>query len=278
MYTLVQFLIKQGYTLCFLCLFSFSTFLIVQGNNFHNASFFSAYHGVAAGYYSMTTEASSYLNLRRVNNQLLLENKSLRQSLNSSKRLLDSSAQFSSGEKHQKYTYTTAKVVDFSLNRNTNYIIINKGSNQGVQKEMGVITSEGLVGVVKDVTGNYASVISLLNKGKLSFYGILPNTGYSGRVNWASNNPYELSMYEVPKKSYVSIGDPVLTGRESSVFPEGIPIGSIIDVQNPEGEIFYQLKVQPKVDFAKLNHVYVITNLYKEEQDSLKNTFIQTFN
>jgi len=252
---------------------------VYRTSNYHNASFFTSYQEVSGSILSSISNIKGYLSLKKENMSLLQENKKLRDRLSSSNRITTNKVVMLDDTIHaQQYYYREAKVVDYSLNREVNYIVIDKGQNQGIQKEMAVISEKGVVGVVKDVSRNYATIISILNKEKLSFYGVLLGSGYSGRVNWHTKDINRLNLFEVPKNSPVHIGDSVVTGRASSVFPEGIHIGSVLQIDEVKGEPFYSIIIEPAVNFSNLKNVYVIGNIFKQEQNKLKDEFIDNFN
>ncbi len=279
MYKLVQFILKHLSVIYFLMLSGASLVLIYSQNHYHKTTFLSGYKEISGRYFSMIDKSKEYFALKQENRALIIENRKLRESNKNVfeyntpqiKTILDSGY-------IQKYTYIEAKVIDFSLNRDVNFFMLNRGKKHGIQKEMGVISDQGVVGVVFDVSENFSSVIALLNKGKADFYGVVDKTGYAGRISWRSQNIQEVSLLEIPQKSKVEIANKVLTGRASSVFPQGIPIGEIIKIEEPQGELFYDIILKPSVNFSKLNNVYVVQNMYKPEQDSLKQKFLQAFN
>jgi len=278
MFRLIQFLITYSYTIYFLILASISINLIFKSSNYHNVGLFTSYQEFSGSILSSVSKVKGYISLTKENKELLKENQKLRDMLTTSKRKTSQNVLLLKDTVYkQQYYYREAKVVDYSLNRDVNYIIIDKGRNQGIQKEMAVISAKGVVGIVKDVSNNFATIISMLNKDKLSFFGVLPSSGYSGRVNWNTGNIKTLNLFEVPKNSPVNIGDSVVTGRASSVFPEGIHIGSVLEINEVEGEPFYSIILNSAVNFSRLNNVYVIGNIFKDEQNQLKEEFIYNF-
>jgi rod shape-determining protein MreC len=162
-------------------------------------------------------------------------------------------------------------VLNNSIFRQHNYITLDKGRSAGVKPEMGVISSEGIVGVVRGVSENFSSVISLLNS-ELSVSAKLKNSGYYGSFNWTGRDYRYGKLQDIPLHVDVSIGDTVITSGYSAIFPEGILVGFVEEYQEKGGR-FLELTVELSTDFKKLNNVYIVKNLLKEEQKELENEF-----
>lgn len=165
----------------------------------------------------------------------------------------------------QKYFYTVAGVINNSVNKQNNYLTINVGKNNGIENGMGVVSSNGVVGVVKNVSENYASILSLLHQdAKIS--AKLKKSNYFGSLQWDGED-YRMGILEdIPNHVAIKVGDTIETSGYSAIFPEGIPLAIIKTFQKIEGENFYAIKVQFTNDFKTLNKVYVIKNIYQEEQ------------
>ena len=169
----------------------------------------------------------------------------------------------------QQYTFMTSKVINNSTNRRNNYLTLNKGSKQGIKPEMGVICSEGIVGIVKDVSDNYSSVISFLHKDS-RFSARIRKSGYIGSMVWNGFDETHGTLNDIAKHVKVSIGDTIVTSSFSTIFPDGVVIGTVAQVSSTGGNNFQDIKVKLSTPFGKLSYVYVISNLFKEEQKALE--------
>jgi len=169
----------------------------------------------------------------------------------------------------RKYFYTQARVINNSINKQNNYLTLNIGSSNGVKKGMGVIGPEGVVGIVKNVSTHFASVLSVLHRSaKISTR--LKNTNYFGSMQWSGRNYKEGMLLDIPNHVDIAIGDTIETSGYSATFPEGILLGTIKNFEKPEGENFYDITISFINDFKHLTHVYVVKNNYQLEQQSLE--------
>ena len=222
---------------------------------------------------------SDYLNLRDQNDILVRENLVLRRKLAKFESMdvavppyvhdtlnLDTNARRANVE--AQYRYFSAKVVSNSVNKQHNFITIKAGTSNGVRPQMGVITSNGLVGVVKNCTENYSTVISLLNT-DLKVSAKLRRTGYFGSFSWDGVDPDIVTLSEIPQNADVVVGDTVVTSGYSSMFPEGVLLGYIKDFDRTGGS-FYRIRVKLSSDLRKLNYVYLVDNSQYEEQTQLE--------
>ena len=147
-------------------------------------------------------------------------------------------------------------------------LVINVGSNDGVQPEMGVVSGTGVVGIVSQVTPHYALVMSVLNSHS-SISCRLRGTEYFGYMKWKGGRTLRASMDEVPRHARIKKGDVVETSGFSSVFPPGIFLGKVAEIHNSSDGMAYELEILLSTDIANIRHVNVINNHNKEELDSL---------
>ena len=173
----------------------------------------------------------------------------------------------------KQFDFISAKVVNNSVHRFTNYLTINKGSDSGVEPGMAVISPLGAVGKVKAVSNHYSVVTSILHKDyKLSV--LMTRTGYFGSVSWDGKYPEFAQLNFVPRHVNPAKGDTIVTSAYNAVFPEGIMVGIIEEVkQNPT--LFYDLTVRLSQDFRKLSYVEVVRSHLKSELDSLQSPFLE---
>ena len=215
---------------------------------------------------SISSSLSFYLNLVSENQKLLDENLKLKNSL--------LNVEFVNLKKDDlmgsEESVLAGRVIVNSVNKNKNLIVIDKGRLNGVNEEMGVVSSDGVVGIVKSVTDNYSSIISLLNT-DLKINAILKNTSTIGSVSWNGLNPQILKLNDIPLSSSIKVGDTIITGGMSFYFPKGIPIGKIIDYDNSSLEGYYEIDIQAFNDFTSITNLYIITNSDNPELKSLIN-------
>jgi rod shape-determining protein MreC len=170
----------------------------------------------------------------------------------------------------QQYTFVNARVVNNSIGRRNNFITLDKGTSNGVEKDMGVISSSGVVGIVKDVSLHYCTVMSVLHKNtKISTR--FKNSNYFGSLVWNGENHREATFLEIAKHVKFKTGDTLVTTVYSSIFPEGIMVGVVKSWELKPGDNFYKINVKLSTNFANLSHVYIVDNLMKREQLELEN-------
>ncbi|HRW62229.1 MAG TPA: rod shape-determining protein MreC [Bacteroidales bacterium] len=269
MRNLINFLLRIHFLLLFVLIEVFSIILLVNNNNFHKASFVNFSRQVSGHFYTRIANFTKYLSLAEENELLVKENARLLNIIESS---------YKSDEiffrtindtiLNQRYQYTSASVVNNSVNKKHNFLTIDKGTLQGVKPEMAVVSNGKIVGVVKGVSKNYATVISLLNL-DLKVSAKIKKNGYFGSLSWTGNGFREANLTEIPLHAEVMPGDTVITSGYSSIYPEGILIGFISDYEEKGGS-FYTITVDLATDFKQINHVQVIGNLMQSEKTELE--------
>lgn len=248
----------------FLLLEGICAWLIIGYNNQPNAAFLNSSNRLVAGINTLTSNTGDYFQLKTINDQLIRENLLLREQLaNVSLGLveIDSSV--------RKYNLFKAKVINNTFQRSMNYLTLDVGSKDQVFPGMGVIGGEGVVGQVKSVSGNFATVTSLLHR-NLMISSSVKRTRTLCTVQWDGNSPLEASLKYIPRHIPITIGDTIVTSGFNAVFPENIPIGTISEYQLEDNDVFYEAKISLAVDFSSLEYVYLVQNVMKAEQDSLE--------
>lgn len=273
MRSLFLFLWKYNFFIFFLLLETLCGYLIVRNNNFQRASFVNSTNRTAAKVDAGVSAVTEYINLRSTNDALSRENAALK-TLLPDVSYIDSAIHASRKDTiyKQQYTFLTAKVINNSINRRSNYLTLNKGSRQGIKREMGVICTDGVVGIVKDVSDHYCSVYSFLHK-DTRISAKLKNTGYIGSMVWDGFDPTHGSLNDIAKHVKVSKGDTVITSSYSAIFPEGVMIGIVDEVNAKSGNNFQDISVKFSSPFGKLTYVFIVNNLFKDEQRALEEPF-----
>lgn len=170
------------------------------------------------------------------------------------------------------YDYTTANVIYNTTTKKHNYLILDKGTNEGIDLDMAVFSAQGVVGVVNDVSSNFATVMSVLHPDTRISAKIMP-ADQIGTVIWEDHDPETVFLHDIPQHIMVNIGDSVITSGFSNVFPKDIMIGTVTEIENNTKNSFYTIKLKLSTNFNHLNSVYIVKNLYKNEIDSLKSNF-----
>lgn len=270
MRSLFLFLWKYNFFIFFLLLETFCGYLIVRNNNFQRASVVNSTNRLAARIDAGVSFLTEYINLRSTNDALSRENAALK-SLLPDVAYIDSAinAQRQDTIYNQQYTFLTAKVINNSVNRRSNYLTLNKGSKQGIEREMGVISTDGIVGIVKDVSEHYSTVYSFLHKDS-RFSARIKKSGYIGSMVWEGFDETHGKLNDIAKHVKVAKGDTIITSSFSAIFPEGIMIGTVDEVNAKTGNNFQDIKVKLSTPFGKLTYVYVVSNLLKDEQRALE--------
>ncbi|HDP55009.1 MAG TPA: rod shape-determining protein MreC [Bacteroidetes bacterium] len=271
MNSLLRFLVKSQFVLLFIVLELFSLWLLSNHTYYQRSKFESVARSVSGYINSKVDEASSYFNLSETNKVLAQENLELRKQL----AVLSSKVELLTeivGDTitDSVYTYQPARIINNSINKQYNYLTLNKGSNHGVEVEMGVVTNQGVVGIVAGVSPNYSTVISLLNV-DLKLSAKLTRTNHYGSLYWEGDDYQEVTLSDIPQHVPLSVGDTVATSGFSSIFPESIPIG-VISSYNSKGSNFHTIKVKLFRDFKQLYNVWIVSNKQKGEQDQLEET------
>ena len=168
------------------------------------------------------------------------------------------------------YNWISASIIKNTPNKQHNYLILNRGSKDGVQTEMGVVTRNAIVGVVGAVSEHYCYVISFLNKDQ-RVSAMISNTSDIGLLSWDGTSPHGATLSHVPLSCTASIGDTVRTSGFSTIYPPDIPIGTITDMESVSG-MYKDMKVDLFQDTRSLKYVYIVQRHHQNEIDSLSNT------
>lgn len=261
---------RNNFTIVFFLLQGVCLYLLIENNKYQNATVLNATNAVV----TKTTEGVSYIreyiHLRENNRFLAEENAKLRSQLKEAMFQNDTvRSQINDTLTKQQYTFITAKVINNSVNRRNNYLTLNKGRLQGIKPEMGVITSNGIAGIVKQVSDNYCTVMSLLHK-DTRISAQLKSNNFFGSLVWNGENPLYASLNEIDKTVPVKVGDTIVTTSFSSIFPAGIMVGIVSSKELKKGSNFNDIRVKLSTRFENLTYVYVVDNLMKEEQRKLE--------
>lgn len=270
MRNLFRFIIQHHFLILFLVIETFSLFLLFNANPYQRVVFYNASHKLTGRLSMRMSNISDYFSLHNENRKLAEENTMLYNNLRESYVFMrnDSSVE-STADGRKQYYFLAARVINNMVNKQHNYLTLDRGSEQGVLPDMAVASTDGIVGVVKSVSKNYASVLSVLNI-DFTVSAKIKKNGYFGPLSWNGNSSNHVTLVDIPHHVIISEGDTIVTSGYGGVFPEGLLIGTI-DRFRLKGGNYYEIRVKLSNDFRKLDHVKVIQNISKSEIDSLEN-------
>ena len=266
---IIKLILKYHFTIIFILLEIVSFSLIIRHNEYQRAIFSESASTLFGNISSTITSIKDYFRLKEINESLAKENILLKNRLEAYEFLQDTIIQRTVVEGSiPVYEYIGAKQVNETYNRTKNYITLNRGRKNGLQKEMAVCTPEGIVGLIQDLSDHFAVVIPLINVDSRISAKIKKNN-YYGSLQWDGNDYAYSYLNDIPYHVEVNAGDTIVTSGLSKIFPEGIVVGYVESVDKVTAN-FLKIKVKLAVDFKRINHVYVILNNKKNEQTSLE--------
>lgn len=266
---LLRLIRKNLFHIVYLVLFLFAVWQVGRFNIYQQSYFFNTSNAFAAKVSGTKQAVKDYFNLKQANEALIAENSKLNNllagiSTDSMQRIRFKDSNFSG-----QYEYIPARVIHATTDLQNNFIAIDKGSKDGMMKDMAVVAPDGVVGVVLDVSGSYSLILPVLNT-KFKATPMIPAIGFKdGSITWDGKNPKRIQLNGVSRFEKVQAGMMVLTSNYSVKFPPGIPIGTVYTVKNTGKSSFYEIDIEPAVDFARISNVYAIKNNRRVELDTL---------
>ena len=282
----IDFIIRKKNVLVYFLLLSFSLSLIFKTNLFQKTKIIIFSNSTANYFNEMFNNLNGYFNLERINSELVNENLFLKNQLENviNKKQLDSLD-------NAIFKYQNAKVISNSLSSFKNYLIIDKGLKHGLENEMGIISSKGIVGIINYTTKNYSSIMSVLNI-DTKINAKVKRTSHFGTLEWNGQSSKNLLLNDIPETAEIKVGDSIITGGMSLIFPEGINIGVVSEIIKQKShndtvvnfminnqvkiakiqfkENYLNIVVKLHTDMNNLDIVYVIESLNKEEFKNIK--------
>ena len=268
MQQIINFLIRNKTFLLFLLLFSLSLFFTIQSHSYHKSKFINSANFLTGGIYESANGIGQYFNLKAENEKLLEENIRLKSLLFNEDNQLN--VNFSLDSTLAQYNLTAAKVTKNSYSATNNYLTINKGKRDSIKEDYGVITSKGIIGIIDNTSNKYSRVLSILNTNS-RVNAQLKNTSHFGTLRWNGVSPQMVQLVDIQKQAPVKVGDSIVTGGLSTIFPKEIPIGSVVSYKLDQTENYYIVEVLLFNDMTNIGHVYIIKNRDAPEIKSLNN-------
>ena len=283
MHNLIEFLAKYNHWFVFLILEVVSFVLLFQYNSYQGSVWFSSANAVTGKIYEWNANIETFFSLTKVNQELTQRNAYLEQQVQQlTDSITDKKGDKDFTNKRQldllnNFHLVPAKVVANSVDKSDNLITIDKGSADGIHKDMGVVSGTGIVGIVYLTSEHYSIVIPVLNT-KSNISCMIQGRGYFGYLRWKGGSSQLAYVEDVPRHAHFKLGDYVVTSGYSAVFPPGMMVGRILHVFNSADGLSYRVQIKISTDFARLRDVCVIDDTAMKErldimraaQDSIK--------
>lgn len=268
MQQLLYFIKRFRYFLLFLLLEFVALYLTVNQYSYHQFKVVNSANRITGGLFKKVNSINEFFLLKSENQTLSDENIRLKNELELLKQLQnlpsDSLIQFDT----QNIVYIGAKIINNNFIKRNNILTINAGKNNGITRDMGVINSKGIIGVTQGTSSNFSTVLSILNSNsKINVR--LKNSDTQGTLTWNGKDYNVCQVEDIPRQTQLSIGDTIITGGKSSIFPNGIPVGTVKDFQF-EHNLYTEINISLFNDMSAIGHVKVIKNFRKEEQQLLE--------
>lgn len=274
MRNLLDFLTKHSHWILFAVLELISVVLLFQYNSYQGSVWVTSANAMTGKIYEWDSAVESFFSLTKVNESLTLRNFYLERQVSQLSRLYAEATGDTVAAKREdmatlnRYRLTPAKVIGSTLDRDDNLITIDKGRADGIAADMGVACGLGVVGVVYMTSEHYSIVLPVLNvRSRISC--TIRKRGYFGYLRWSGGDPTIAYVEDIPRHAHFKLGDWVETNGYSSIFPQGVPVGKILQVYNSRDGLSYRLKIQLATDFGRLRDVYVISDRTIAERSRL---------
>ena len=263
MQQLFNFFIKNKTFVLFLLLFSFALSLTIKSYGYHHSKFLNSSNQITGSIYGAFHSITQYFNLKKENQILLEENNRLRMAVFNQEKTatVDTLLEY-------KYELQPSLIYKNSYALPNNYLTLNKGHNDQIEEDYGVITSKGIVGIIDETSKNYSRVLSILNT-NTRINVKLKKTNYFGTLSWDGESPEITQLKDIQDLVKLSVGDTIVTSGYSSTFPPEIPVGSIESFYLNDTEDLYHINVKLFNNMRNLEHVYIIKNKDLSELEAL---------
>jgi rod shape-determining protein MreC len=267
MRNLYRFIVRNHVIFLFVILEIVSFSFIFNFNNFQKSRFLNSSDYITGNIYSRYSRITDFFNLSVVNKRLSEENARLRKLAGIPKTVRfipDTLRGYQNSE--QQYSYISARIISNTVNKQQNYLTLDKGSKDGVRPDMGIICADGVVGVITNVTPSFSTAMSLLNV-RWNISAKIAKNNYFGTVLWNGKDYQRVSLNDIPFHVDVSVGDTIVTSGFSTLFPEGIRLGTVEKINKEGGMNFYSIIVKLFIDYKSVSYVEVIENNKRKELD-----------
>jgi rod shape-determining protein MreC len=280
----MNFIVRYGNFFLFLLLEGIALYIVAQYNPTQREIYQSSANLLSGVLYENVSTVRKYFSIQEIADNLAKENADLKTQLEASKYVINQqrgSVRFpldtstirpdtsQTKDVIQQFTYQAAEVIKNSIVMQDNYLTINRGSLHGVQKGMGIISPDGIVGIVSKVEPHFSQVLSMLSK-RSSISAMVKRNRFFGSLVWTSTNPKVMTLKSIPKHGDVVVGDTIITSGFSGIFPGELKIGRVIESRIENGSNFYTIDVELYNDLANIRYVYIVENKMLMELNSLE--------
>lgn len=270
MKNLIRFIIQNGYPLVFIFFQLIAFYIIFNYNYFQQSTIYRSGSNITGSISKKRAALTDYLNLSETNTRLAEENAQLHNKNKDSYIIVNKEFSIINDTLYKvKYRHAPAKVINSSYSKIANFLTLDKGSVNGFKENMGVTNDYGLVGVITSVSNNYSIVLPIIHPKSL-FSVMVKDKHYYGLLKWDGKDFRIAKMTDVSNHALLEVGDTVIT-RETTIFPEGVPVGRIQSFEMIKGSNFLNISIELFADYSKVYQVYCIENIIANEQDELEN-------
>lgn len=270
MQQILSFFFKNKHFLLFLSLELIAVIFTIQSHSFHKSKFINSANFITGGIFNKINNVKEFILLKKENARLAEENVKLK-NLSNLQGISDSAISASvvdTTNYYQKYSYIAAKVINNEFRKSNNYLTLNKGTSNGIKSDLGVVNSKGIVGITKSTSKRYTTVLSVLNVNYQVNVRLL-RSDHFGSLSWDNKDYRTVQLLYLPVQASLKIGDTLITGGKSTIFPEGIPVGTIKSF-NTNNNNYENINVTLFNDMSALSHVEIIDNLDRKEIKNLE--------
>lgn len=270
MRNLIQFILRFKDFFLFLALQVLAFYFLFSSNSYHSAVYTTSSNQFIAGLYDYRNNFSEYIRLKENNRKIAEENALLLTRQRSSYRRVDQDYVLVDDTLMMlQYRYVPSKVINSSSNKQKNYLTLNRGLVDGIAPNQAVVTERGVVGIVRNASRHFATVIPIINV-SFELSAETKKDHHFGLVKWNGRNPRKASVVDMAKHAQIAIGDTIVTRGSSAIFPPGIPIGVISEINDIPGSNFHEIEIDLVTSYNNLNHVYAVQNILQQEQLNLE--------
>lgn len=275
MKNLLDFLIRYSHGFLFVSLEAVCLFMLFRFNNYQGSVFFTSANQVTGAICEAVGNVTGYFHLKTVNEGLMQQNVELQLQLERYRKALEAATADTTAIERMRtealadYGLIEANVINNSVTHADNYVTLDKGEADGIRREMGVVDGNGVVGIVYLTSPHYSIVIPVLNS-KSSISCKIKRSEYFGFLKWDGGSPRHAYVKDMPRHSVFSLGDTIVTSGHSTIFPSGIPVGTVDDIADSHDGLSYLLRVKLFTDFAKLGDVRVLDRKENKERTELE--------
>lgn len=271
MKTLINVLLKYHFFLLFLLLEGIALIMVISSDVEKKNAFFTTANSVSGYFNDKLNNWGAYFSLNKENESLRNENIKLKEQIELYKAAGVDTANFTPDTSRQYYyEYLDARVIKNTVSKSKNFITLNKGREDGVEQDFGVLGPKGVVGIIVAVSKHYSLAVSILNE-RIGIGAKIKKNNFYGSIEWEVGDYRYVSLMGIPNHLNLLVGDTVVTSGYSAIFPEGVPVGTIAKIGKSESSNFFDLQVELTTDLKSLYNVYIVNNKNRREQILLEN-------